>query len=465
MPLQIAVNSSSNGPQYAVDSSNGLLVPISTVVVSSGDYAVFGNGGGATVQIFGFVGGLYGVSLGGTGTTSDVLSVGIGGTIASQSIGVSLRSSSSMLVNFGQINSALSNAVTFASATGGLAGRLYNYGTIQGGNTGILAVSGAGDVRIYNYGTISCPEYKAIYTDLGNDRLVNRGRIEGDVDLYSGNDILLNRGLISADVLLGNGTDLLDNRGGTIDGNISLGSGTDTFIPGSGIEIANGGTEIDTLDFTKSSGVRVALDGSIDGTGWAKDDVYTSFEKVIGSSTGNDTLIGDGGDNFLTGLGGNDILNGQSGADTLYGGRGVDTLNGGDGNDFLYGEDGNDILVGGAGFDQFTGGTGADKFVFTLADVAGSQKTPGTYDVINDFKHAEADKIDLSAIDANVNVAKDQAFTFIGTSAFHNVAGELKLEVVVAGYFVQGDTNGDGVADFTIAVAPDGVLVASDFVL
>lgn len=58
MPLQIAVNSSSNGPQYAVDSSNGLLVPISTVVVSSGDYAVFGNGGGATVQIFGFVGGL-----------------------------------------------------------------------------------------------------------------------------------------------------------------------------------------------------------------------------------------------------------------------------------------------------------------------------------------------------------------------------------------------------------------------
>ncbi|OYU35579.1 calcium-binding protein [Novosphingobium sp. PASSN1] len=463
MAFQIAVNSSSNGVQYAVDALNGLLIPTGITVVSSEDAAVYANGGGASVQVFGFVGGYQGLKLGNDGTPGDVITIGSSGTIASLREAVMLKSTNAVLTNYGQIHASTSAAVVLNSASGGLAGRILNYGMIQG-NGGIYAATGTGEVRIINYGTISSIGSKAIYTDLGNDRLINRGQIEGDVDLYSGNDTLLNRGLMTGDVTTGSGSDVVDNRSGTIDGSIDLGSNADTFMPGAGAETVDGGADIDTLDFSRSSGVTVALDASIDGTGWAKDDIYIGFESIIGSNSGNDTLIGGNASNILSGYGGNDILNGLAGADTLYGGRGADRLDGGANNDELNGEAGRDTLIGGAGFDKLTGGADADKFVFALADVAGSAKN-GSFDKIFDFKHAEGDKIDLSAIDANTNLAQNQAFTFIGTKAFHNVTGELKIEAVVAGYLLQGDTNGDGVADFTIAVQPDAVLVAADFVL
>ena len=57
----------------------------------------------------------------------------------------------------------------------------------------------------------------------------------------------------------------------------------------------------------------------------------------------------------------------------------------------------------------------------------------------------------------------NQAFTFIGTQAFHNVKGELHFPSAYG--VVQGDTNGDGVADFAIKVAGISSLVAADFVL
>jgi Ca2+-binding RTX toxin-like protein len=338
-------------------------------------------------------------------------------------------------------------------------------------------------LRIYNYGTLLADNSEAIISDVGNDWLYNRGRIEGDVNLYGGNNTVLNRGLIDGNVTMFGGTDKLDNIGGTIEGTISLGSSNDIFLPGSGIETADGGDGTDLLDFSRSSGVRVALDGSIDGTGWAKDDTYTGFENVTGSSSGNDTLVGDGVDNVLTGLGGNDILTGQDGIDTLDGGRGADTLDGGagidiliggdgndillggDGNDGLYGGLGNDKLTGGTGYDSLTGGAGADTFIFLSADLAFTSVAGNNFDIIHDFSSAEGDRIDLSAIDANINLAKDQAFTFIGTAAFHNVAGELRIEAAVAGYYVTGDTNGDGVADFVIGVVTLTPLLAGDFVL
>jgi len=321
-----------------------------------------------------------------------------------------------------------------------------------------------GDLRIVNYGTIVGHGGAAIVTDQGNDYLTNRGRIEGDIDLYHGNDTLLNRSLIAGDVTLGLGNDLLDNRGGTIDGAITLADGSDTFIPGASVENADGGIGIDLLDFSKSSGVRLALDGSIDATGWAADDTYTGFENITGSAKGNDTLIGDAGDNDLLGLGGTDSLSGLGGSDLLDGGRGNDTLDGGDGNDTLLGGDGTDTLIGGLGLDTLTGGAGPDRFVFTSADVAGT--TENIRDVITDFSHAEGDKINLAAIDANVNLANDQHFTFIGAAAFHNVAGELLIKTVTNFTYVEGDTNGDGKADFAISVYSNLVpLVADDFVL
>ena len=89
-----------------------------------------------------------------------------------------------------------------------------------------------------------------------------------------------------------------------------------------------------------------------------------------------------------------------------------------------------------------------------------------------DAFEAGADRIDLSRIDANAFVDGDQAFSFIGAASFTaggaSSAGELRAYEVSAGVFqVEGDVNGDGVADLSILVAMSGpeTLAASDFML
>ena len=157
-------------------------------------------------------------------------------------------------------------------------------------------------------------------------------------------------------------------------------------------------------------------------------------------------------------------LIGKAGIDTLKGDKidigSYDTLNGLAGNDTISGLAGNDILIGGLGKDTLTGGTGRDTFVFnTSAESAkGSAK-----DIIKDFTHSEGDQIDLAGIDANTTITDNQGFDYIGATAFTGVAGELNyINGILA-----GDTNGDGVADFEIAVTLVGSpsLVIEDFVL
>ncbi len=120
---------------------------------------------------------------------------------------------------------------------------------------------------------------------------------------------------------------------------------------------------------------------------------------------------------------------------------------GGAGNDVLTGGAGNDILVGRNGADTLTGGGGADIFRYDNV----SESTPAGRDGIQDF--TLGDLIDLSRIDANANVVGNQAFSFIGNSAFSNTAGELRA-VNTSGpiWTVSGDVNGDGVADFEVVV-------------
>ena len=70
-------------------------------------------------------------------------------------------------------------------------------------------------------------------------------------------------------------------------------------------------------------------------------------------------------------------------------------------------------------------------------------------DQIVDFNRAQRDRIDLSTIDADTDgTAGNQKFTFIGTQAFNGVDGELRC----SGRIIQGDVNGDRVADFEIKV-------------
>lgn len=135
-----------------------------------------------------------------------------------------------------------------------------------------------------------------------------------------------------------------------------------------------------------------------------------------------------------------------SGNDVLLGSTDDNTLSGNLGNDSLEGRGGNDILIGGLGSDSLTGDAGADSFVFKAI----TESTTAAYDMIKDFVSG-ADHIDLSQIDANTLTAGDQAFVFIGSAAFSMSAGELNFSTPSAGLgLLQGDINGDGVADFAI---------------
>ncbi len=147
--------------------------------------------------------------------------------------------------------------------------------------------------------------------------------------------------------------------------------------------------------------------------------------------------------------------------DLIYAGAGNDIVNSGGGADWIYGEDGNDKLNGEGGSDVLIGGRGADQFIFSST----ADSAVAATDIIGDFNHAELDRINLSAIDANVLKTSNQAFTFIGDSAFSGVAGQLHYAFVNGNTLVSGDVNGDRIADFGILVSGIVPLVAADFVL
>jgi len=139
--------------------------------------------------------------------------------------------------------------------------------------------------------------------------------------------------------------------------------------------------------------------------------------------------------------------------------KGDDTLNGSPFADVLFGFDGDDQITGGGGRDEMNGGDGADTFRFlALSD---STKKAGGRDTILEFDRG-ADQIDLTAIDAK-NGGGDNEFKFIGKKDFHDKKGELRYVVKDGDAIVQGDTNGDGKADFSVHVDGVSKLKAFDF--
>jgi uncharacterized protein len=132
---------------------------------------------------------------------------------------------------------------------------------------------------------------------------------------------------------------------------------------------------------------------------------------------------------------------------------------GGGGNDSLTGGAGDDILFGGLGADTLTGGPGSDSYLYQDP----GQSTGASRDSILGF--AAGDKIDLSGIDANGSAAGEGAFSFVGAAAFSGVAGELRAVQSGGSWIIEGDVNGDGVADLLIAVTTAGGygLTGADF--
>jgi hypothetical protein len=137
---------------------------------------------------------------------------------------------------------------------------------------------------------------------------------------------------------------------------------------------------------------------------------------------------------------------------------------GGAGNDVIHGGALDDVIFGGGRGDTLYGGGGNDTFRYQSTTDSNLTEQDG----IQDFNLG--DKIDLTRIDADTSLAGDQAFSFIGGSAFGNHAGELRAFDQGGGiWLVQGDVDGDGNADFQVAVVvtDNGVhpLTGSDFLL
>ncbi len=147
------------------------------------------------------------------------------------------------------------------------------------------------------------------------------------------------------------------------------------------------------------------------------------------------------------------MLAGLDGNDAIFGGGGRDALDGGDGADLLY---------GGLDSDMLTGGAGRDVFQFRDED----QGTAGPQtDTIADFSRADAEKIQLNLIDADTLTEGNQAFAFIGTTGFGGVAGQLRYAFAQDQTWIEADTDGDGIADFSIMLVGLLELEARDFVL
>ena len=219
----------------------------------------------------------------------------------------------------------------------------------------------------------------------------------------------------------------------------------------------NDGGDISTSVSVRASGT------TSDGLSSIFDDNTTENGVDIGVEDNNNyTINASGSRNYTINSGsGNDTINAaDSGNDTINGGRGNDMINGGSGNDTINGGSGNDILTGGTGTDRLTGGAGNDVFKFN--SVLESQ--PGaSRDVITDFVgngNLSGDRIDLSTIDANSNITGNQAFTFIGTSAFSAV-GQIRY----VGGILSGNTAGNLSAEFEIQLVGSPQLVASDIIV
>jgi Ca2+-binding RTX toxin-like protein len=241
----------------------------------------------------------------------------------------------------------------------------------------------------------------------------------------------------------GDGNDVLTGGGG--DDTLNGGAGNDKMYGGGGHDSFDGGDGIDTVSFAGSPfAANVDLNAQLilnDAEGSGFFESIVNVENLIGSNS-------------------SDILRGDGNANRIDGGLGEDMLRGNGGDDVMLGGGGGDQITGGAGADRLTGGADGDRFIYT--SISDSTVASDGRDFILDFLQG-ADRISLSQIDADAAASGNQAFSFIGSSAFSNVAGELRQSASGANTLIQGDVNGDGAADFSILLKGTYSLGSGDF--
>lgn len=445
-----------------------------TGLITGSGYGIYSIGDSSDLTNLGFVSASagYGVLLAGSFTS---FHNGLSGTLSGHYSGLIVNFASGALIwNAGSIVGAQADGIYSSgdfvviqnTATGVIHGAvngiesvgnsmsITNAGTVSGINDGILldhqtpalaafsAAAAAGSAYVANSGsilglfagiedsedgigaTILNSSTGSIHggshgvyvnTNGGETSVRNLGSITGSDSVFAeiGSTVDLfnaKTGVLGGDVVLADGQDTVRNLG-NIYGDVTLGDGNDSFD---------------------------GRQGFVSG--------------AVFAGAGNDTLTGGSDDDRFFGGLGLDVLIGGAGDDTLSGDSGTDTLNAGAGDD---------TLIGGALADTLTGGVGIDRFVYNVIN----DSTQAASDTITDFRHAQEDQIDLSAIDANTTVGGNQGFIFDGTSAVI-AAGHLSYSVDGSGTAtVTGYVNADATPDLVIKLLNVSSLVAADFVL
>ena len=258
-------------------------------------------------------------------------------------------------------------------------------------------------------------------------------------------------------------------------------------------------------------GVRPGPSGTVPDLG----PVESARAQSTTASANNDLLTGTSTANTISGLAGNDYIRGMAGNDRLAGGDGSDLLDGGTGNDRLDGGAGVDTalfggstavvvdlsgttdtarrgsetdtlisiegaigssaadtfrgdaagnrFMGGDGRDIYTGGAGRDLFDFNT--VNDSRVGASVRDLITDFI-VNQDKIDLAGIDADATRAGDQAFRWVGSTAFAaNRPGEVGWFTSGTNTIIHANTDADSADEFQLQLTGNigASLTANDF--
>jgi len=226
------------------------------------------------------------------------------------------------------------------------------------------------------------------------------------IDGGGGNDILAGTG--SSDTLDFSATELVGIAlidGGAGNDAVMGSAGNDTIVGGSGTDNLIGNAGDDTFLI---SGTDVAYDRFEGGDGY----------DVIQGSAGDDVIrmynySGTATVEKIDGGGGNDILAGTGSSDTLdFSGTelvGIAMIDGGAGNDAITGSAGNDIIVGGKGTDNLRGGQGNDTYRMGLGDGADTlvenDATAGNTDVAEFLAGIQADQIWLRHLGNNLEAS------------------------------------------------------------
>lgn len=342
--------------------------------------------------------------------------------------------------------------------------------------------------RPWNWGSDDHADFIHLWTDPNQGgattglRIVNNRIEQGDgvaiLGIYlddNGNKLGFSGATIQGNLVLnGNGQGIrLENVfGSTVKDNTLLQT-SGTFKNAPGINLTGGSHHVEATGniaaYVIDSGHIASnmLSGNFEVQQWEMDkdgyydadivDLLGSFTTTLAARSYFLDNLGDFTETADTGL---KLIAGTNADTYVTGGDGNDTLVGRDGNDTLQGGAGDDYLVGAGGNDLLSGGTGADKFVFNK-----SYATNGGLDSITGFSRSEGDRINFHSIDANSGTTADDSFQFIGTTAFHKVAGELRYEIRGSDGYILGDVNGDGLADLQIRIVGGQSLSATDFML